>query len=306
MKSEENQQLPITEEENPQARLLETLNAFEIVRLMNEEDARVAVAIEKVLPEVALAVDRIVELLQGGGHLFYIGAGTSGRLGVLDAAECPPTFGVKPDVVQAVIAGGYDAVSRATEASEDDAAAGARDLQERGFQSGDALVGLTASGYTPYTVGAIEHARSLGAFTVAVTCAPGSTITRAAELSIVPVVGPEVLAGSTRLKAGTAQKMILNMISTATFVRLGYVAGNRMSNLEARNAKLKGRATRILMTETGLDEERARSTLDEAGGSLAVALVMNSTGRTKDEAAHALEKSGGVINKAVKLLQDEE
>jgi N-acetylmuramic acid 6-phosphate etherase len=202
--------------------------------------------------------------LSKGGRLFYTGTGTSGRFGVLDASECPPTFGESPELVQGVIAGGYDACYRAVEASEDDADAGAADLKARGFNSGDALVGIAASGRTPYTVGAVKFARSIGAFTVGLTCVPGSPITEAAELSIVPVVGPEVLTGSSRLKAGTAQKMVLNMISTATMVRLGYVSGNRMSNLQPRNVKLRERAVRIVMAETGVDEQAARSALESS------------------------------------------
>jgi len=183
-------------------------------------------------------------------------------LGVLDASECPPTFGVSPELVQGVIAGGYDACYRAVEASEDDAEAGGFDLKARGFGSGDALVGIAASGRTPYTVGAVKFARELGAFTIGLTCVPGSAITEAADLSIVPVVGPEILTGSSRLKAGTAQKMVLNMISTATMVRLGYVSGNRMSNLQPRNVKLRERAVRIVMAEAGVDEETAVSALE--------------------------------------------
>lgn len=222
----------------------------------------VAVAVKRVLDEVVKAVDEIVARLAKGGRLFYTGTGTSGRLGVLDASECPPTFGVSPELVQGVIAGGYDACYRSVEASEDDAEAGAADLQARGFGAGDALVGIAASGRTPYTVGAVKFARELGAFTVALTCVPGSAITAAADLSIVPVVGPEVLTGSSRLKAGTAQKMVLNMISTATMVQLGYVSGNRMSNLQPKNVKLRERAVRIVMTETGVDEDTAASALE--------------------------------------------
>ena len=264
--------LPITEQENPRSQNLSSLPAAEIVALMNDEDALVAGAVKLVLGEVAKAVDETVARLSKGGRLFYTGTGTSGRLGVLDASECPPTFGVSPELVQGVIAGGYDACHRAVEASEDDADAGAADLKQRGFNDGDVLVGIAASGRTPYTVGAIKYARSIGAFTVALTCVPGSPITEAAELSIVPVVGPEVLTGSSRLKAGTAQKMVLNMISTATMVRLGYVSGNRMSNLRASNVKLRERAVRILMAETGLDQEAAAAALEAAGTNLAVAL----------------------------------
>jgi N-acetylmuramic acid 6-phosphate etherase len=264
--------LPITEQENPRSQNLSSLPAAEIVALMNEEDALVAGAVKLVLGDVAKAVDETVARLEQGGRLFYTGTGTSGRFGVLDASECPPTFGVSPELVQGVIAGGYDACHRAVEASEDDADAGGADLKQRGFNGGDVLVGIAASGRTPYTIGAVKYARSLGAFTVALTCVPGSAITEAAELSIVPVVGPEVLTGSSRLKAGTAQKMVLNMISTATMVRLGYVSGNRMSNLRASNVKLRERAVRIIMAETGLDQEAAAAALEAAGTNLAFAL----------------------------------
>ena len=254
--------LPITEQENPRSKDLSSQSTTEIVALMNDEDATVAAAVKRVLDDVVKAVDEIAAKLSKGGRLFYTGTGTSGRLGVLDASECPPTFGVSPELVQGVIAGGYDACHRAVEASEDDAEAGAADLKARGFGGGDVLVGIAASGRTPYTVGAVKFARELGAFTVGLTCVPGSPLTEAAELSIVPVVGPEILTGSSRLKAGTAQKMVLNMISTATMVRLGYVSGNRMSNLQARNVKLRERAVRIVMAETGVDEETAVSALE--------------------------------------------
>ena len=254
--------LPITEQENPRSKDLSSQSTAEIVALMNDEDARVATAVQQVLGDVVKAVDETVARLAKGGRLFYTGTGTSGRLGVLDASECPPTFGVSPKLVQGVIAGGYDACYRAVEASEDDAEAGAADLKARGFAGGDVLVGIAASGRTPYTVGAVKFARSLGAFTVALTCVPGSPITEAAELSIVPVVGPEVLTGSSRLKAGTAQKMVLNMISTATMVRLGYVSGNRMSNLQPKNIKLRERAVRIVMAETGAEEQTAAAALE--------------------------------------------
>ena len=269
--------LPITEQENPRSQNLSSQSTAEIVALMNEEDATVANAVKLVLGDVAKAVDEIVARLAKGGRLFYTGTGTSGRLGVLDASECPPTFGVSPELVQGVIAGGYDACYRAVEASEDDGSAGGADLKQRGFAAGDALVGIAASGRTPYTVGAVTFARSLGAFTVALTCVPGSPITQAAELSIVPVVGPEVLTGSSRLKAGTAQKMVLNMISTATMVRLGYVSGNRMSNLQARNTKLRERAVRIIMAETGMDQEAAAAALEATGFDLRAALDMLKT-----------------------------
>jgi len=295
--------LPITEQENLKTTNLSSLPVREIIRLMNDEDALVAQAITLVLSDVERAVEEIVSRIRTGGRLFYIGTGTSGRLGVLDAAECPPTFGVSPKLVQAVIAGGYEACYRAVEASEDDADAGGKDLQARGFTKQDVLVGIAASGRTPYTVGAVNHARRCGAFTIAITCVPQSPITEAAEVSIVPVVGPEVVAGSTRLKAGTAQKLVLNMLSTATLVRLGYVSGNRMTNVLPRNAKLRARALRIIMAESGSDEESAQAALDKSGDDPRVALVMMKTGSSIEEAKVALEAANGVIEQATLMLR---
>src|SRR5438132_3521672 len=295
--------IPLTEQENPRTQQISSLSTADIVRLMNDEDAGVAKAVAEVLGDVASAFDQIVKRMQRGGHLFYIGTGTSGRLGVLDASECPPTFGVSPDLVQAVIAGGYDACYRAVEASEDDAAAGARDLEQRGFTKADALVGIAASGRTPYTVGAVEHARRIGALTIAITSVPGSEIVNAAEISIVPLVGPDVIAGSTALKAGSVPKVTLNMLSTATMIRLGYVAGNRMTNVQTRNVKLRARALRILQLEVGLDEEAATEILDWAHGNLPVALVMSKTGASLDSAESALEKARGVVNEAVNFIR---
>jgi N-acetylmuramic acid 6-phosphate etherase len=302
MTSENRAALPITEQENPKTSNLSSLSSREIVQLMNDEDALVALAIQEVLPEVARAVEAVAARLMQGGRLFYIGTGTSGRLGVLDAAECPPTFGVSPELVQAIIAGGYDACHRAVEASEDDEQAGVDDLMARGFSADDALVGIAASGGTPYTVGAVAYARSVGGFTVGLTCAPGSAITAAAELSIVPVVGPEVLAGSTRLKAGTAQKMVLNMLSTATMVKLGYVSGNRMTNVQTRNVKLRARAIRIIMGEAGVDERVASENLEKAQGKLPAALVISKTGCSLEQAERALVEAGGVVSRATEAL----
>jgi len=295
--------LPITEQENLKTTNLSSLPVREIIRLMNDEDALVAQAITLVLSDVERAVEEIVSRIRTGGRLFYIGTGTSGRLGVLDAAECPPTFGVSPKLVQAVIAGGYEACYRAVEASEDDADAGGKDLQARGFTKQDVLVGIAASGRTPYTVGAVNHARRCGAFTIAITCVPRSPITEAAEVSIVPVVGPEVVAGSTRLKAGTAQKLVLNMLSTATLVRLGYVSGNRMTNVLPRNSKLRARALRIIMAESGSDEETARAALDKSGDDPRVALVMMKTGSSIEEAKVALDAANGAIERAASMLR---
>jgi N-acetylmuramic acid 6-phosphate etherase len=235
--------LPVTEQENPRTAKIDKLPTLEAIRLINDEDKNVALAIEKVLPEIAASIDKIVERLKNGGRLFYVGSGTSGRLGVLDASELPPTFGVSYEMVQGVIAGGYDALYKATESSEDNREAGAEDLRKRELNEKDSVVGIAASGRTPYTIGAIEYARNLGCFTACVSCVPDSEITKAAEISIVPIVGAEVLAGSSRMKAGTAQKMILNMISTAAMIRLGYVKGNRMTNVKSSNIKLKERSS---------------------------------------------------------------
>jgi N-acetylmuramic acid 6-phosphate etherase len=291
--------LPVTEQENARTRDISSRSTAEMLRLINDEDAGVAAAVGREIPHIARAVEGIVDRLRHGGRLFYVGTGTSGRLGVLDASECPPTFGVAPDLVQGVIAGGYEACHRAVEASEDDRAAGAHDLDARGVTSRDAVVGIAASGRTPYTIGAVEHARGIGAFTAAITCVPESPITRAAEVPIVPVVGAEVLAGSTRMKAGTAQKLVLNMLSTAAMMRLGYVSGNRMTNLRARNSKLQARSLRILAAEAGLDAAAAAGLLDRAGGELPTAVVMAKTGCTAADARAALDASGGVIALAV-------
>jgi N-acetylmuramic acid 6-phosphate etherase len=303
MKSENPDLLPVTEQENLNTTHLSSLPTREVVRLMNNEDQVVASAVGLVVAEITRAVDGIVERLQQRGRLFYIGTGTSGRLGVLDAAECPPTFGVSPELVQAIIAGGYEACYRAVEASEDDADAGAKDLQARGFTKQDVLVGIAASGRTPYTVGAVNYARQSGAFTIAITCVPHSPITEAAELSIVPVVGPEVIAGSTRLKAGTAQKLVLNMLSTATMVRLGYVTGNRMTNVLPRNSKLRARAIRIIMSETEIDEGAAMEALDNSKGNLPAALLMAKSRCSLKDAEQALAAAGGVVSRAEEMLK---
>ena len=295
--------IPVTEEENPRTARISSMSSADVVRLMNEEDAGVAAAVSLVLDDVARAVEGIVRQLLLGGRLFYIGTGTSGRLGVLDASECPPTFGVSPDLVQAVIAGGYEACYRAVEASEDDADAGVRDLNSRRFSEKDVLVGIAASGRTPYTVGAVQYARGRAAFTIGITCAPASALTKAAEVSIVPVVGPEVIAGSTRLKAGTAQKMVLNMLSTATMIRLGYVTGNRMTNVQTRNAKLRARALRILQSEASLSEQEAQAIFDSAQENLPTAIVMSKTQSTSDDAKSALSNSNWVIADAISLLK---
>jgi N-acetylmuramic acid 6-phosphate etherase len=297
-------ELPITEQENRRTRDIATRPVAEILSLINDEDAGVAEAVRRELGAVGRAVDAVVSRLERGGRLFYVGCGTSGRLGVLDASECSPTYGVPAEMVQGIIAGGYDACYRAVEASEDDRGAGAHDLAARQLSSLDAVVGLAASGRTPYTVGAVEYARRLGAFTAAVTCAPGSEITRVAEVPIVPVVGPEVVAGSSRMKAGTAQKLVLNMLSTAAMIRLGYVTGNRMSNMRPANDKLRERSVRIIAAETGVTEQSARTALDRAGRDLPATLVMLKSGRSLEEARSALAAAHGVVTRAVAMLAE--
>jgi N-acetylmuramic acid 6-phosphate etherase len=291
--------LPVTEQENPNTRGIDRASTLEAVRLINEEDKKVASAVERILPLIAGAIDRIVERLRLGGRLFYVGTGTSGRLGVLDASEIPPTYGVSYDLVQGVIAGGYDALYKATEATEDDRAAGRADLEARGLKPSDSVVGIAASGRTPYTIGALDYARQLGCFTACVTCVPESPITRAAEAPLVAVVGPEPITGSTRMKSGTAQKMILNMISTTAMIRLGYVKGNRMTNVKPSNEKLRERSLRIVIAETGLSEGAADRLMAEANGDPRVAIVMHRTGRSQKESIAALERHGFVIAAAI-------
>ena len=295
--------LPVTEQENPATAGIDKVSTLDAVRLINAEDRKVAEAVELVLPQIAAAIDKIVERLQNGGHLFYVGTGTSGRLGVLDASEIPPTFGVSYDLVQGVIAGGYDALYKATESSEDNREAGIEDLKTRGVTAKDTVIGIAASGRTPYTIGAVEYARDLGCFTACVTCVPDSAITTAVDLAIVPVVGPEAITGSTRMKAGTAQKLVLNMISTVAMIRLGYVKSNRMTNVKSSNAKLKERSLRILIAETRLDESAAGELLDQAKNDLRIALVMNQANVGFDEAVIALTNSDYVVEKALAKLK---
>ena len=294
--------LPITEQENPRTVNIDKVSTLEAIRLINDEDKQVAIAIEQVLPEIALAIDKIVERLNNGGRLFYVGTGTSGRLGVLDASEIPPTFGVSYDLVQGIIAGGYNALYKATESSEDNQDAGKIDLQNRGVNAKDALIGIAASGGTPYTIGAVELAREIGCFTAGITCVPDSLITKTAEIAIVAEVGAEAISGSTRMKAGTAQKMILNMISTTVMIRLGYVKGNRMTNVKSSNIKLKKRSVRILMAETLLDETSATNLLNEANNDLRVALVMFRGQVNYKTAEKALKKTNFVVEKAIENL----
>lgn len=293
--------LPITEQENPKTAAIDHASTLDALRLINDEDKLVAVAVKKVLPQIVEATDKIVERLQNGGRLFYIGTGTSGRLGVLDASEIPPTYGVSYDLVQGIIAGGYDALYKASEASEDNKEAGAGDLKLRGVTEKDAVIGIAASGRTPYTIGAVEYAKQLGCFTACIVCNPESAITTAVDVAIIPVVGPEAVTGSTRMKSGTAQKLVLNMISTVAMIRLGYVKGNRMTNMKSSNEKLKDRSLRILMTETGLDENSATVLLGEASGDLRTALVMFKASVNRKRAEEALQNSNFAVEQAIEI-----
>jgi N-acetylmuramic acid 6-phosphate etherase len=289
----------LTEQPNPASESIDALPTAEALRIINAEDQKVAAAVAAEIPAIARAVDTIVSAMQHGGRLFYIGAGTSGRLGVLDAAECPPTFSVPPDLVQGIIAGGETALARATETTEDDPAIGARDLVQRGFGSQDVLVGIAASGRTPYVLGAVAEARRLGARTVSITCTPESELARAVDISIAPLAGPEVVAGSTRMKAGTATKLVLNMLSTAVFIRLGYVYGNLMVNVQPKNSKLIDRARRIVARASGATYEQAGDLLAAAGNSVRTAIVMGKLGLSREQADDRLAKAGGRISEAL-------
>jgi N-acetylmuramic acid 6-phosphate etherase len=290
---------PITEQANPKTKDIDRRSTLEIVTLINEEDKTVAEAISRVLDRVAAAVEIISERVGAGGHLFYTGTGTSGRLGVLDASECPPTYGVSPELVRGIIAGGYDALHKAVEGAEDKPDQAARDLDAFGVSSGDAVVCISASGNTPYTLGALKHAKKIGAATIALTCNPDSRMAAEADVSIAPVVGPEVIAGSSRMKAGTAQKMILNMLSTATMIRLGLVYGNLMSNLQANNEKLVRRACAILAEESGISAEDAARIFDQSGRELRTALLMARLGLSQDKAEQLLKSHGGSVRRAI-------
>ena len=263
----------LTEQANPASAHIDKLSTEEMLRVMNDEDRKVAESVRIEIPHIASAVNGIVDVFRKGGRLFYIGAGTSGRLGVLDAAECPPTFNVSPDLVQGIIAGGDAALSRATETTEDDPAIGARDLQAGGFQYGDALCGIAASGRTPYVLGAIDEANRLGALTIGISCTPDSELARRARIAITPVPGPEIIAGSTRLKAGTATKLVLNMLTTGTFIRMGYVWGNLMVNVQPKNSKLRDRSKRIIAAATGVSYEEAGRMLAAAGNNVRDAIT---------------------------------
>lgn len=289
----------MTEQVNPSSAGLDALPTEEMLAVFNREDQQVAFAVQRALPQIAQAVDAITEALRAGGRLFYIGAGTSGRLGVLDASECPPTFNVPPGLVVGLIAGGDVALRSAVEGSEDSAQAGRDDLSAYGFTAADVLVGIAASGRTPYVLGAMAYASELGAVTAGIACSPGAPLSAAARIPIEVLSGPEVITGSTRLKAGTATKLVLNMLSSGVMVRLGYVYSNLMVNVQPTNEKLRDRAVRIVMAIGGLDREAAAAALEASGRSVRLAIVMGRLGLSREEAGRRLAACGGRVREAI-------
>ncbi|GKY88470.1 N-acetylmuramic acid 6-phosphate etherase [Sinisalibacter aestuarii] len=289
----------VSETRNPRTMDLDRLPVPELLARMNDEDKLVALAVERELPNVALAVDRVVAAFEQGGRLIYIGAGTSGRLGVLDASECPPTFRVPPELVVGLIAGGDTALRNAVENAEDDTAQGAEDLRDVGLTGRDVVVGIAVSGQTPYVVGALAYAREVGAVTVALSCNPGSKIAAMADVAISPVVGPEVLTGSTRLKSGTAQKMVLNMLSTASMIRIGKAYENLMVDVSVSNRKLMTRAIGIVTEATGCDPAQAEAALAASGQDVKLAILMELTGLDREPAEQQLRKSRGFLREAI-------
>jgi len=295
-------QLP-TEQILQTASNLDQMSSLEIVRLMNDEDATVAAAVRRSLPQIARAVDVVADCLRHGGRLIYVGAGTSGRLGALDASEIQPTFNTSPRTVQYIMAGGPKALGESTEASEDDTSLALAEIKKRKPGKYDVVLGIATSGRTPFTIAAVEHARSHGARTIALTCNRNSPLERAADFAIITEVGPEVLAGSSRMKAGTAHKMVLNMISTGAMVRLGYVYRNLMVNVWTKNEKLIQRAVRIVEQATGASRDAARNALEASGNRTPVAVVMLAAGVRKSQAAAALKKSKGHVRQAIELAR---
>jgi N-acetylmuramic acid 6-phosphate etherase len=281
-----------TEARNPSTEKLDSLSALEFVRTMHAADTEAMAAVEREVPQIAKAIEAIAARLDAGGRLFYLGAGTSGRLGVLDASECPPTYNTPPELVQGLIAGGDVALRKSIERAEDDESQGRSDLEQHGFSKNDVLVGIAASGRTPYVLGGIRYARELGALTIGLSCVPESSLAHAAELAITPATGPEVVTGSTRMKAGTATKLVLNMLSTGTMVRLGYVYGNLMVNVQPTNTKLRDRAARIVATLTGLSHQNATALLDQAG-SVKTAVVMHKLSVNREVANERLRAAHG-------------
>ncbi|MFL6415199.1 MAG: N-acetylmuramic acid 6-phosphate etherase [Bryobacteraceae bacterium] len=287
-----------TEARNPASAEIDELPTEGVLRVINAADAEVAGAVASEIPSIGRAVDAIVERLQEGGRLFYLGAGTSGRLGVLDASECPPTFNTPPELVQGIIAGGDTALRRSIEGAEDNAEDGRADLVRHGFGRGDALVGIAASGRTPYVLGGLAYARETGALTVGLSCTVGSKVAEASDIPITPVPGPEVVTGSTRMRAGTATKLVLNMLSTAVMIRLGYVYGNLMVNVQPTNEKLTDRARRIIVTVAGVSYHEASCLLDQAG-SVRTAILMSKRSLSRDEARARLDAARGSLRAAL-------
>lgn len=294
-----NLQSLVTEQVNAATERIERMGTVEMLEVMNREDAKVAEAVGRQLPAIARAIDGVVEVIRRGGHLYYIGAGTSGRLGVLDASECPPTYNVPAETIQGVIAGGEKALSRSTEASEDDPESGMRDLLERGFTGTDAVCGIAASGRTPYVVGAVTRARQLGALTIGISCVPDAALSRAVSIPIEIVTGPEVVAGSTRMKAGTATKMALNMISTGAMIRLGYTYGNLMVNVQPTNEKLAERARRIIAVAGKVSAAESSELLESSGRSVRTAIVMGRLKIDREEAERRLRDASNVVARAL-------
>ena len=289
----------VSEGRNPRTMGIDQMSTHDILVAINDEDNLVPAAVRATLPAIEKAVEAIVAAFGKGGRLIYVGAGTSGRLGVLDASECPPTFGVPAGKVIGLIAGGHEALIRATEGAEDRTAAGAADLDRIALEDRDVVVGIAVSGRTPYVIGALEHAKARGAVTVALTCNPSSAIAQMADISIAPVVGPEVLTGSTRLKSGTAQKLVLNMLTTASMVRIGKSYENLMVDLVASNDKLKARATRIVMQATGCSARDAEAALERTGQDVKLAILVTTRGLPVDEARAALARNNGFLRLAV-------
>ena len=288
----------ITEQRNPNSMQLDSLSAQELVALINREDQQVALAVEKCLPQIASAVEKIVAAFERGGRLVYVGAGTSGRLGVLDASECPPTYGVKPEMVVGLIAGGDHALRHPIEGAEDNVQQGQADLEEIDFSARDVLVGIAASGRTPYVLGALNYAKQLGATTVSIASNPNSKMAEVADIAIETVVGPEVLTGSSRMKSGTAQKLVLNMLTTASMVLIGKCYQNLMVDVQASNEKLKARALKIVMEATECDNETAANVLAKANGQVKLAILMQLSGLDALEAQSLLDKSNCKLRQA--------
>ena len=289
----------ITEQRNPNSMQLDSLSAQELVALINREDQQVALAVEKCLPQIALAVEKIVAAFECGGRLVYVGAGTSGRLGVLDASECPPTYGVKPEMVVGLIAGGDHALRHPIEGAEDNVQQGQADLEEIDFSARDVLVGIAASGRTPYVLGALNYAKQLGATTVSIASNPKSKMAEVADIAIETVVGPEVLTGSSRMKSGTVQKLVLNMLTTASMVLIGKCYQNLMVDVQASNKKLKARALKIVMEATECGNEAAANVLAKANGQVKLAILMQLSGLDALEAQSLLDKSNGKLRQAL-------